>query len=35
MARKFLYLIAFIIVIVVGGRLALTFYPDAMTRYRR
>ena len=32
MARKFLYLIAFIIVIVVGGRLALTFYPEAMTR---
>ena len=32
MARKFLYLIALIIVIVVGGRLALTFYPDAMTR---
>ena len=32
MARKFLYLIAFIIVIVVGGRLALTFYPGALTR---
>lgn len=32
MARKFLYLIAFIIVVVVGGRLALTFYPEAMTR---
>ena len=32
MARKFLYLIALVIVIVVGARLALSFYPDAMTR---
>ena len=32
MARKFLYLVAFIIVVVVGVRLVLTFYPDAMTR---
>ena len=32
MARKFLYLIALVIVVVVGGRLALTFYPEAMTR---
>ena len=32
MARKFLYLIAIIIVIVVGGRIALTFYPEALTK---
>ncbi|MFM5917681.1 MAG: DUF3089 domain-containing protein [Novosphingobium sp.] len=32
MARKFLYLIAVIIVLVVAGRLALTFYPEALTR---
>ena len=32
MARKFLYLIVFAIVIVVGARLALSFYPEAMTR---
>lgn len=32
MARKFLYLVALVIVIVVGARLALSFYPDAMTR---
>jgi hypothetical protein len=30
--RKFLYLIAVVIVIVVGARLALTFYPEALTR---
>ena len=32
MARKFLYLVVLVIVVVVGARLALTFYPDAMTR---
>ena len=32
MARKFLYLVVLVIVIVVGGRLALSFYPEAMTR---
>ena len=32
MARKFLYLIALVIVVVVGARLALSFYPEAMTR---
>ena len=32
MARKFLYLVAFVIVVVMGGRLALAFYPEAMTR---
>jgi len=32
MARKFLYLVALVIVLVVGARLALSFYPEAMTR---
>jgi Protein of unknown function (DUF3089) len=32
MARKFLYFVAFVIVLVVGARLALTFYPEALTR---
>ena len=32
MARKFLYLVALVIVVVVGARLALAFYPEAMTR---
>lgn len=32
MARKFLYLVVLVIVVVVGGRLALSFYPEAMTR---
>ena len=32
MARKFLYLVALVIVVVVGARLALTFYPEALTR---
>ena len=32
MARKFLYLIALVIVVVIGARLALSFYPEAMTR---
>ena len=32
MARKFLYLMALVIVLVVGARLALSFYPEAMTR---
>jgi hypothetical protein len=32
MARKFLYVIAFSIVLYVGGRLALQFYPDQLSR---
>ncbi len=32
MARKFLYLIAFLIVVFVAGRLALQFYPDQLSR---
>ncbi len=32
MARKFLYFIAFCIVIFIGGRLALAFYPEQLTR---
>jgi len=32
MARKFLYFIAFCIVIYLGGRLALQFYPEQLTR---
>ena len=32
MARKFLYLVAMVIVVVVGARLVLSFYPEAMTR---
>ncbi len=32
MARKFLYLIAFLIVLYLGGRLALEFYPDQLSR---
>ena len=32
MARKFLYLVALVIVVVVAARLALSFYPEAMTR---
>lgn len=32
MARKFLYLIAFLVVLFFAGRVALTFYPEAMTR---
>lgn len=33
MARKFLYLIAFLIVLFLGGRLALQFYPDQLSRF--
>lgn len=32
MARKFLYVIALCIVLYLGGRLALQFYPDQLTR---
>ena len=32
MARKFLYLVAFLITLFIGGRIALGFWPDAMTR---
>lgn len=32
MARKFLYLVAAIIVVVIAGRLALTFYPEQLSR---
>ena len=32
MARKFLYFIAFCIIIFIGGRLALAFYPEQLTR---
>jgi hypothetical protein len=30
--RKFLYLIAFLVVLYLGGRLALTFYPEQLSR---
>jgi len=33
MARKFLYLVAFCIVMFIGGRLALAFYPEHLTRW--
>lgn len=33
MARKFLYFIAFCIVVFIGGRLALAFYPEQLTRW--
>ncbi|MFM5950969.1 MAG: DUF3089 domain-containing protein [Novosphingobium sp.] len=32
MARKFLYFIAFCIVLFIGGRIALAFYPEQLTR---
>lgn len=32
MARKFLYLIAFCIVVYLGARIALAFYPEQLTR---
>lgn len=32
MARKFLYFITFCILVYLGGRLALQFYPEALTR---
>jgi hypothetical protein len=32
MARKFLYVIAFLVVLFVAGRLALQFYPEALSR---
>ncbi|HEX4847134.1 MAG TPA: DUF3089 domain-containing protein [Novosphingobium sp.] len=32
MARKFLYVIAFCIVVFIAGRLALAFYPEQLTR---
>lgn len=32
MARKFLYFVAFCIVLYIGGRLALQFYPEQLTR---
>jgi len=32
MARKFLYFVAFCIVVFIGGRLALAFYPEQLTR---
>ena len=32
MARKFLYLVAIVIVLVLAGRLALSFYPEQLTR---
>ena len=32
MARKFLYFIAVCIVLFIGGRLALAFYPEQLTR---
>ena len=32
MARKFLYFITFCILVYIGGRLALQFYPEALTR---
>ncbi len=32
MVRKFLYFIAFCIVVYLGGRLALQFYPEQLTR---
>ena len=33
MARKFLYFVAFCIIIFIGGRLALAFYPEQLTRW--
>lgn len=33
MARKFLYFVAFAIVLYLGGRLALTFYPETLSRW--
>ncbi|MGH6787388.1 MAG: DUF3089 domain-containing protein [Novosphingobium sp.] len=33
MVRKFLYFVAFAIVLYLGGRLALTFYPDTLSRW--
>ncbi len=32
MARKFLYFVAFCIVLFIGGRIALAFYPEQLTR---
>lgn len=32
MARKFLYLVAFLIILFIAGRLALAFYPEQLTR---
>ena len=32
MARKFLYFVAFVIVLVVGARIALSFYAEPLTR---
>lgn len=32
MVRKFLYLVAFLIVLYLGGRLALQFYPEQLSR---
>lgn len=32
MVRKFLYLVVLVIVVVVGARLALSFYPESMTK---
>ncbi|MEY4238281.1 MAG: hypothetical protein RL339_882 [Pseudomonadota bacterium] len=32
MARKFLYVIAALIILFIAGRLALTFYPEQLTR---
>ena len=32
MARKFLYFVAFCIVLFIAGRLALTFYPEQLSR---
>ena len=32
MARKFLYLVALVIVLVAAGRIALSFYPEQLTR---
>lgn len=33
MARKFLYFVAFCILVFIAGRLALTFYPEQLTRW--
>lgn len=33
MARKFLYFVAFCILMFIAGRLALTFYPEQLTRW--
>ena len=32
MARKFLYFIAFCILVFIAGRIALAFYPEQLTR---